>query len=317
MGWIEPVSFLEADIDKKLWTKCLRHGRLAAEQQSDIQNSSTMTLTSMGKKLRLRRIFRNGKALVLPLDHPIYFGPQSGTENPAKLLALARDGGATAVLLTAGALRQAIDEVGDLGIIMRIDTTISQIGGPDTVMHLLHTPEEAAALGADMVVVNCYLGLGDVQIESALLQKLASVSAQCERLGLPLCAEIIPRVSYADKTRTSPTSADLATAMRIGLEYGCDVVKTVYNGDPAGFAKAVATGHLPVIMAGGPKGEGELTIFHQLHEAMSHGASGAAIGRRVWGSPHPIASLRAIYSIVMEGATAKKAIALYARASRK
>jgi class I fructose-bisphosphate aldolase len=150
-----------------------------------------------------------------------------------------------------------------------------------------------------------------------LLQKLASVSAQCERIGLPLCAEIIPRVSYADKTRTAPTSADLATAIRLGLEYGCDVVKTVYNGDPAGYAKAVAAGHLPVIMAGGPKGEGDLTIFCQLHEAMTHGASGAAIGRRVWGSPHPVAALRAIHAIVMEGASAKKAIALYHRALKK
>jgi DhnA family fructose-bisphosphate aldolase class Ia len=272
-----------------------------------------MILTNIGKKLRMRRVFRGGKALVLPLDHPIYFGPQPGTESPAKLLALARDCGATAVLLTAGALRQAVDEVGDLGVILRIDATISQIGGPDTVMHLLHSPEEAAALGADMVVVNCYLGLGDVAIESELLKKLASVSAHCERIGLPLCGEIIPRVSYADKTRTSPTSADLATAIRMGLEYGCDVVKTVYNGDPAGYAKAVATGHLPVIMAGGPKGEGDEAIFHQLHEAMTHGASGAAIGRRVWGSPHPAASLKAIRSIVMEGASAKDAIALYNR----
>jgi class I fructose-bisphosphate aldolase len=276
-----------------------------------------MILTNMGKKLRLRRVFRNGKALVLPFDHPIYFGPQSGTESPAKLVALARDGGATAVLLTAGALRQAVDEVGDLGIIMRIDTTISQIGGTDTVMHLLHTPTEAAALGADMVVVNCYLGLGDVPIESQLLQKLASVSSECERIGMPLCAEIIPRVSYADKNQSSPTSADMAIAIRMGLEYGCDVVKTVYNGDPSGYAKAVATGHLPVIMAGGPKGEGDLAIFRQLHEAMTHGASGAAIGRRVWGSPHPMASLKAIHALVMEGASEKEAIALYHRALKK
>jgi len=276
-----------------------------------------MILTSIGKKLRMRRVFRNGKALVLPLDHPIYFGPQPGTESPAKLLALARDCGATAVLLTAGALRQAVEEVGDLGVIIRIDTTISQIGGPDTVMHLLHTAEEAAVLGADMVVLNCYLGMGNVQIESELLKKLASVSAECERIGMPLCGEIIPRVSYADKTRTSPTSADMAIAIRMGLEYGCDVVKTVYNGDPAGYAKAVATGHLPVIMAGGPKGEGEFAIFQQLHEAMTHGASGAAIGRRVWGSAHPVASLKAIRAIVMEGASVKAATALYQRALKK
>ena len=275
-----------------------------------------MIVTNMGKQLRMRRVFRNGKALILPLDHPIYFGPQPGTESPAKLLALARDNGATAVLLTAGALRQALDAVGDLGIIMRIDTTLSHMGGPDTIMHLLHTAEEAAALGADMVVLNCYLGIGNAQIESDLLKKLAMVSAQCEKLGLPLCGEIIPRVSYADAAQTAPTSSDLGMAVRLGLEYGCDVVKTVYNGDPAGYAQAVATGHLPVIMAGGPKGSGELAIFHQLHEAMTHGASGAAIGRRVWGSEHPVATLKAVRAIVLGGASAHEAIAIYTQAKQ-
>lgn len=265
----------------------------------------------MGKKLRMRRVFRNGKVLVLPLDHPIYFGPQAGTEDPARLIALARDHGATAVLLTAGALRQAADEIGDLGVIMRIDTTISRMSGPDTIMHLLHSAEEAAALGADMVVLNCYVGIGDPQIESDLLKKLADVSAECERIGMPLCGEIIPRVSYADPKQTMPTSDDLALAMRLGLEYGCDMVKTVYNGDPKGYAQAVASCHLPVIMAGGPKSGDELAIFQQLKDAMTNGACGAAVGRRVWGSPNAATVLDAIRAIVMDGVSLENAVAIY------
>jgi DhnA family fructose-bisphosphate aldolase class Ia len=144
-----------------------------------------------------------------------------------------------------------------------------------------------------------------------LLTKLANVSAACERIGMPLCAEIIPRVSYKDAAQAMPTSADLAMAIRLGLEYGCDVVKTVYNGDPKGYQQAIATGHLPVIMAGGPKGKGELDIFHQLHEAMRHGASGAAIGRRVWGSKKPVATMKAVHALVMEGAGLEQAIAIY------
>lgn len=269
-----------------------------------------MIATSMGKRLRMRRIFRNGKALVLPLDHPIYFGPQPGTEDPDRLVALARDHGATAVLLTAGALRTAVDSVGDLGIMLRIDATLSHLGGPDTIMHLLHNTEAAAALGADAVVVNSYLGIGDCQIESALLTKLATVAAECDRIGMPLCGEIIPRVAYQDPAQKMPTSADLATAIRLGLEYGCDLVKTVYNGDPDGYGKAVASGHLPVIMAGGPQSDDPLAIFRQLHEAMTHGASGAAIGRRVWGTADPVAALEAVRAIVLDGATADEAIAI-------
>ena len=270
-----------------------------------------MITTTMGKQLRMRRVFRNGKALVLPLDHPIYFGPQLGTEDPARVVALARDHGATAVLLTAGALRAAVSEIGDLGVIMRIDTTVTQLGGPDTVMHLLHSAEEAAALGADMVVVNCYIGIDDTHTESELLEKMAVISAECERIGMPMCGEIIPRVSYTDPAQTMPTSADLAVAIRLGLEYGCDLVKTVYNGDPEGYAKAVATGHLPVIMAGGPKSSDDLAIFYQLKEAMTHGACGAAIGRRVWGSAKPAATLNALRAIIMDDASAQEAISIY------
>lgn len=275
-----------------------------------------MIETSMGKTLRLRRVFRNGKMLVLPFDHPIYFGVQPGTEDPRKLLDLAREHGATAVLTTAGALRAALDAIGDLGVIMRVDATLSHLSGPDTVMHLLHSAEEAAALGADMVVLNCYIGTGDIPAESALLEKLATVSAECEQIGMPICAEIIPRVPSAGPAQKMPTSEDLAMAIRLGLEYGCDVVKTVYNGDPEGYARAVASGHLPVIMAGGPKTSGELDFLKQVHEAMTHGASGVAIGRRVWGSEHPVAAFKAIKAIVFDGATAEQAVALY-RKSKK
>lgn len=270
-----------------------------------------MIATSMGKKLRMRRVFRDGKALVLPMDHPIYFGPVSGLEDPARVVALGREHGATAVLLTAGALRRVVDEIGNMGVIMRIDTTVSKLGGPDTVMHLLHNVEEAAALGADMVVVNCYVGIGNTDVESDLLDKMALVSAECEKLGMPMCGEIIPRVSYIDPAQTMPTSEDMALAIRLGLEYGCDMVKTVYNGDPEGYAKAVASGHLPVIMAGGPKSDDELSIFRQLKEAVTHGACGAAIGRRVWGSSKPGATLDALRTIIMDECSVEEAIAIY------
>jgi DhnA family fructose-bisphosphate aldolase class Ia len=74
-----------------------------------------MVATSIGKLLRRRRVFRDGKVLVVPLDHPIHFGPQPGTEDPAAVVSLSRQHGATAVLVTAGALRRALSEIGDLG----------------------------------------------------------------------------------------------------------------------------------------------------------------------------------------------------------
>ena len=272
-----------------------------------------MITSDLGKRMRMRRIMRNGRILVLPFDHPIYFGPVQGVEDPAKLAVLARDNGATAVLLTAGALRQAAPEIGDLGVIMRIDATVSRLGGPDTVMHLLHDVEEASSLGADMVVVNCFLGIGDTDIEHDLLVKLADVSAQCDKMGMPLCGEIIPRVTYKDLANSMPTSEDMAIAMRFGLEYGCDLVKTVYNGDKGGYAKAISSCHLPVILAGGPKSDADddTAIFRHLREFIDAGGCGAAVGRRVWGSDRPEATLKAVKSIVIDDVSLEEAVATY------
>ena len=178
-----------------------------------------MVFTSMGKQLRMRRVFRNGKVLVLPMDHPVYFGPMPGIEDPAKLVALALDHGATAVLLTAGALRTVLPEIGDLAVIMRIDTTISNLGGPDTVMHMFHSVREASQPGRRYGVVNCYIGIGDVRTESDLLKKLADVAAQCEQEGIPLCGEIIPRVSYKDSAQLDADfiRSGLRDAFRVGI----------------------------------------------------------------------------------------------------
>ena len=225
-------------------------------------------------------------------------------------MALARDHGATAVLLTAGALRAAVDEVGDLGIIMRIDATLSHMGGPDTIMHLLHNAEEAAALGADMVVLNCYVGIGDVADRVGPAEEAGHRLRRVRADRHAALRRDHPPGPYEDPAQKMPTSADLAMAIRLGLEYGCDMVKTVYNGDPEGYAKAVASGHLPVIMAGGPKSD-ELAIFRQLHEAMTHGASGGAIGAGFGAAtirrPRSGRSARSC----AHGATADEAIAIY------
>ena len=90
------------------------------------------------------------------------------------------------------------------------------------------------------------------------------------------------------------------------------MVKTVYNGDKSGYAKAISSGHLPVIMAGGPKSDDDTAIFRQLREVIDAGACGAAIGRRVWGSDKPEATMSAIRSIVIDDGSLEEALKIYA-----
>jgi len=39
-----------------------------------------------GKALRIRRFFRKGKTVIIPLDHGVYSGPVKGIEDPRKLV---------------------------------------------------------------------------------------------------------------------------------------------------------------------------------------------------------------------------------------
>ena len=64
-------------------------------------------------------------------------------------------------------------------------------------------------------------------------------------------------------------------------------------------------------MAGVPKSDDDTAIFRQLKEIMDAGAVGAAVGRRVWGSDRPEATLRAIKSIVIDDASVEEALAIY------
>jgi len=175
-------------------------------------------------------------------------------------------------------------------VILRIDTTLSRLGGPDTIMHMLHDAAEAAALGADMVVVNCYLGVGDAAIEARLLEKLGAGLGRMRAAGhAAVRRDQSPGPRYADPKQASPTSEDLALAMRFGLEYGCDMVKTVYNGDRRGTRGPWPRRTCPSSWRGA-KGRRRARDLPQLKEAMTHGACGAAVGRRVWGSPSPARS---------------------------
>jgi DhnA family fructose-bisphosphate aldolase class Ia len=58
---------------------------------------------ALGKSLRLRRIFANGRALIVPLDH--------GTEYAAPLVRSVARSGADAVALSPGVLERVIEDL--------------------------------------------------------------------------------------------------------------------------------------------------------------------------------------------------------------
>ena len=265
-----------------------------------------MAVQSIGKQLRLRRILRDGRALVVAMDHGNASGAVPGLERPASLVRQVAAAGADAILVTPGILRQVCEHVGDLAILLRIDGCSSPMGSGQ--MRLFVDVEQALAMGADAVVMNATLG---ATFEGEELKKVGSVASQATCRGMPVVAEVLSQAMMANHMDMSGTgsdtlpagiSEDIGLACRMGAELGSDIIKTRYSGSVKDFRQSVAACGVPVLVAGGPRRapglEGTLQTVSEILEA---GASGVIFGRQIFQYSDPPVAVEAVARLIHGG----------------
>ena len=265
-----------------------------------------MGLTRIGKELRLARIFReDGKALVVAMDHAYIFGPIKGLEKPRKIIEDVIEGGADAILTTYGVVKRFYELMkGRVGIVLRLDGggskyTLEDFGKAER-WNLLYEVEDAVKLGADAVITTILLG---APCEAEALKILAKLAADCESWGIPLAAEIIPvgRLPASDPEV-------IASAARIGAEYGADMIKTNYTGAAETFRKVVETCPIPVLIAGGPRMETDAQVLETVKGVIEAGGAGVFFGRNVFQSENPRGMVRALRKIIHENSSVEEAL---------
>ena len=64
---------------------------------------------------------------------------------------------------------------------------------------------------------------------------------------------------------------------------------------------------VPVLIAGGPPAKTQREVLEMVHGAMSAGAKGLMMGRKIWQSPNPPATASALMAIVRNGASVDEA----------
>ena len=237
------------------------------------------------------------------MDHGLFAEPPGAPADVRSLVKTIADSEADGILVTPGMLPHLADVVGHLAVILRIDGTHTRLGQHIERCDLISTPEAALALGADMVVVNGFVG---AENENEHLAKLGRLAVQCRTLGLPLMGEMIPatQLSYhfgRSKKTASPqeVNQDLWLAARTGAETGADVIKTHYSGDPKGFAQIVASVPAPIWIAGGPLDKkGDQAFLDMIAQSVAAGAKGVIIGRNVWQRQDPKEMIAALCRIV-------------------
>lgn len=291
-----------------------------------------------GKKLRLRRLFSRGRALVVPIDHGMTLGPVQGLEDAPGIVRTIASGPADGLLVSAGLVQHVVGELGTLFVAVRIDGAGTALGPPvDTLLPVTRVPT-LVKMGADAC---CSFTLVGHSGEARSLQALGEIATQCCEWGLPLIAEILPysvmeyhlrgetvgrsgnvaaesNAAAHDSLGTVPSrdcikQADIKVACRVAAEYGADVVKTHYTGTVEGFREVVRTCPVPILVAGGPKTQTPEDFLHMVGEALQAGAAGVCMGRNVWQHPEPSRMMAVLGAMVHDGDSAGEASRLLGR----
>ncbi|MCR4425220.1 MAG: 2-amino-3,7-dideoxy-D-threo-hept-6-ulosonate synthase [Firmicutes bacterium] len=242
-----------------------------------------------GVNVRLRRIFKDAKAVICPLDYGGFMGPVKGIDDPSWIIDKVVRGGADAILVNPGFARSEWKEyAGRTGLIVRVTGGASKFSPRGDFHTLVCTVEEACALGADAVCVMILVGS---ECEQEMFGIMGCVISDSHALGIPVLAEVIP----SDPAHSFDPEW-ISVCARVGYELGADVIKTYFTGES--FRDIVRACRVPIVIAGGPKVDDSNTMVAR---AMDCGAAGIAFGRNVFQAEDPEQKVRELCTIVHEG----------------
>ncbi|MFA5356242.1 MAG: 3-hydroxy-5-phosphonooxypentane-2,4-dione thiolase [Candidatus Omnitrophota bacterium] len=253
-----------------------------------------------GIKNRMQRIFKkDGRTVMLALDHGYFLGVVSRLEDPRKTIEPLIPY-ADSLMLTRGILRNCIDPAYNTPMVLRASGGNSILGKDLSNEGIALAFEDAIRLNASAVALSIYVGTDH---EHQTLINLSRLVDEGQRYGIPVLA-----VTAVGKELEKRDAKYLSTCCRIAAELGAHIVKTYYCDD---FEKIIQSCPVPVVIAGGPKLKDELDAINMAHEAIARGARGVDMGRNIWQSRWPIAMISAIRSVVHENASFEKARDLF------
>jgi putative autoinducer-2 (AI-2) aldolase len=247
----------------------------------------------------MSRIFKQGRTVMLAVDHGYFLGPTRKLENPRMTIEPLLPY-ADAISPTRGVLRRCVDFTTNVPIVLRVSGGTSIIGPSLSDEGIQTSMEEAIRLNATALSLSIFVG---TEHEKQTLMSLGNLVNEGERFGIPIMA-----ITAVGKELEKRDSRYLALCCRIAAELGAHFVKTYYCED---FEKVVNSCPVPLVIAGGPKLNTEIDVFNLAYNAMQEGAAGVDMGRNIWQHDHPVAMIKAIRSIVHKDASPAEAMDVF------
>ncbi len=271
-----------------------------------------------GKKKRLERIITNGRMLIVPVDDSLIFGPFEGLANLSDTINSIVDTKPSAILGYKGSYSLLLGTSNGVQLPFIINVTASTIMGRHIQKIKSCTVLEALVMGADCVAAHINF---TSDYENEMIQNLASIISEADRLGMPTLAIAYPRKVHNDgkddnyeiekQTDIESYTKRVCRCVRVAVELGADIIKTQYTGSVQTFQRVIdsALGR-PVIIAGGPV----LAVqnsYKIAKDAIEAGAAGISYGRNVFNAEYVEAYIAGMKDIVFNDASVNEAMDVY------
>jgi len=241
------------------------------------------TVSQFGVDRRRSRIEgRDGRTLLLAIDHGLPAGPIPGIERPAELLRRMRSVPFSGLVVNAGLVPSVSKDIPpEWGLVVHLSAG-TLLGSRPASKVFSSTVEQAISIGADMVSIHVSFGARE---EDRMIADAGRVTDAAQSFGVPV---LIMAYAPAESGRSSDDAFAAAHAARAAAEMGSvDGVRTIVRGCP-----------VPVVLAGGPRTVSEDAFLESLRESVRAGAAGIAVGRQVFQAPDPAAAAHRIAEVV-------------------
>lgn len=258
-------------------------------------------------KNRLSRIIKpeTGHTVMLAVDHGYFLGPITKLENARKTIEPLLPY-ADALMLTRGILRTSVDPENSIPVVLRVSGGTSIIGEDLSNEEITTSMEEAIRLNVAAVALSIFVG---TEHERQTLVNLSALVDRGMEYGIPVLA-----VTAVGKELGKRDVRFLSLSCRIAAELGASFVKTYYCDE---FEKVVEACPVPLVIAGGPKLDTELDAMKLAFDAVQKGATGVDMGRNIWQSEFPVAMIRAVRSVVHDGASPEEAMEVFKKSKKE
>lgn len=258
-------------------------------------------MPTTGESIRLARLFSDNKnALVVAVDHGLYFGPLPGMIDLPSVIN--RVAGADAILMAPGMpahCQGVFSKRGAPACIVRLNWG-SNYAAMWKYKHSYSVPmlsvADAVAQGADLVIGSLSLKNPDEMEDAQNVEIFSDCVAQKKALGIPLIGEVYP--TGGDDFQPEELQDEIFIGCRIIAELGADLVKTFYTGKR--FNEVIAATPIPVLALGAKKLPKESDALKLAAASIEAGARGIVYGRNVIQSKEPERLLDALKEVVKE-----------------